>query len=260
MLEFFWGALLIPDSVEVAIRMRWFYTLSIAALLGLVGVVQASEVAPANTVKNPDPWMGLNRGINSFNTVLDDAVLRPVAKGYRWIMPDPFEQGVSNVFDNLQTPGIALNQILQGKPGDSANDIGRFLLNSTFGVLGLFDVASQLGFRQHQEDFGQTLVKWGVPQGPYFIIPLRGPSTVTAATGMIFDAFTNPIRLINDRTVRYSVYALYFIDLRQRLLSAEALVSGDEYLFIRDAYLQSRTFAINDGVIEDDPFMDFEDF
>lgn len=215
----------------------------------------------ARPAKNPDPWIGMNRKLWSFNEVLDNAILTPIARGYQAIMPDLLEEGISNFFDNLEVPATALNQILQGKPGAMASDLGRFGLNSTVGVLGLFDVATRAGLPQHDEDFGQTLSVWGLPQGPYFMIPIRGPSTVTAAGGMFVDALTNPIAYIKNVRVRNVTYALYFLDLRQRLLSAEVLITGDEYLFVRDAYLQRRDYLINDGAFEDDPFMDdFEDF
>ncbi len=211
--------------------------------------------------KDPDPWIGMNRSIWAFNDGLDKAILTPIARGYRAVLPDLIEEGVSNFFDNLQVPGTALNQILQGKPRPMFSDVGRFLLNSTVGVLGIFDVATRAGLPQHDEDFGQTLAVWGIPQGPYFMIPIRGPSTVTAAGGMFVDAFTNPIGYIKNVPVRNVTLALYFLDLRKRLLAAEVLVSGDEYLFIRDAYLQRRDYLISDGQLEEDPFMDdFEDF
>lgn len=219
----------------------------------------SSVFSPA--AKDPDPWIRMNRSIWAFNDGLDTAILSPIARGYRAVMPDLFEEGISNFFDNLQVPGTALNQILQGKPQAMFSDLGRFAFNSTVGVLGLFDVATRAGLPQHDEDFGQTLAVWGVAQGPYFMIPIRGPSTVTAAGGMLVDAFTNPIGYIEDVGVRNTVLALYFLDLRKRLLAAEVLVSGDEYLFVRDAYLQRRDFLISDGAVEDDPFMDdFEDF
>lgn len=223
----------------------------------------ATAAQPSAKAADPDPWIGMNRNLHGFNDVLDKNILRPIARGYAWIMWDPLQRGVSNFFDNLQTPGVAINQLLQGKPGSSANDAGRFLVNSTIGILGLLDVASGFGMPQHDEDFGQTLVVWGIPQGPYFVIPIRGPSTVTATAGLFVDALTNPIRFVKNVPTRYVMYGLYFIDLRSRLLGAEALVSGDEYLFIRDAFLQGRTFQINDGSFEEDPFLDdfeFEDF
>jgi len=258
-----------PDA---PIRQRSVRLLSLVVLLASVCDLAASttddvddegfeaEATGSSAYRDPDPWIGMNRGIYGFNDRLDRWFLKPVARGYRKVMPDPFEDGVSNFFDNLQTPGIALNQFLQGKPGAGFNDVGRFLVNSTLGVAGLFDVASRFGMIEHEEDFGQTLAYWGIPQGPFFVIPVRGPSTVTYAVGMIGDAFTNPIQFVENVALRNSLYGLYFVDLRKRLLSAEELISGDEYLFIRDAYLQRREYLVNDGAFEEDPFEDFEDF
>jgi phospholipid-binding lipoprotein MlaA len=219
----------------------------------------AASVLP-HAARDPDPWIGMNRSLWGFNDALDRVLLRPIARGYRAITPDLLEEGISNFFDNLQVPGTALNQLLQGKPRQMVSDVGRFAVNSTFGVLGVFDVATRTGLPQHDEDFGQTLAVWGIPQGPYFMIPIRGPSTVTYAGGMFVDALTNPIRYVRNVRVRNVTYGLYFLDLRKRLLTAEVLVSGDEYLFIRDAFLQRRNFLIRDGEFEEDPFMDFDDF
>ena len=225
----------------------------------LAELPDAASVIDRPTV-DPDPWIGMNRSLWKFNDGLDRLLLRPIAKGYRAITPDIVEEGISNFFDNLQVPGTALNQLLQGKPREMFNDAGRFAVNSTFGVLGIFDVATGTGLPQHEEDFGQTLAVWGVPQGPYFMIPIRGPSTVTHAGGMFVDALTNPIRYIRNVRVRNVTYGIYFLDLRKRLLTAEVLISGDDYLFVRDAFLQRRDFLIRDGVFEDDPFMDLDDF
>ncbi len=210
--------------------------------------------------KDPDPWIGMNRFLWAFNDGLDRIILRPVARGYKAILPDLMEEGVSNFFDNLEVPGTALNQLLQGKPRRMFSDAGRFALNSTLGVAGVFDVATGFGLPQHHEDFGQTLQVWGVPQGPFIMIPIRGPATVTHVGGMIVSGFTNPVSYLRDARTRNVIYGLHFLDLRKRLLSAEVLISGDEYLFIRDAYLQRRDFLVRDGVFEEDPFMDFDDF
>lgn len=249
--------------MSLAVWMTLFVSSDIAAQESSESIAElprAESVIP-RPAKDPDPWIGMNRKLWSFNEVLDNAILTPIARGYRAVMPDLLEEGISNFFDNLQVPGTALNQLLQGKPGSMVSDLGRFGLNSTVGVLGLFDVATGAGLPQHDEDFGQTLAVWGVAQGPYFMIPIRGPSTVTATGGMFVDALTNPIRYIRNVPVRNTTYALYFLDLRKRLLSAEVLVSGDEYLFVRDAYLQRRDYLIRDGAFQEDPFMDdFEDF
>jgi phospholipid-binding lipoprotein MlaA len=212
----------------------------------------------ASTVKNPDPWQGLNRKIFGFNKFLDRWILKPVAKTYDWVLPDPLQRGVGNVFDNLLTPWVAANQFMQGKPRHGLSDLARFGLNTTLGLAGVFDVASHGGIRKHEEDFGQTLVVWGVPLGPYIMIPVLGPSTATMAAGRVADSYANPIRYIDDVPTRNAVLALYIINQRAQLLEAESLVSGDEYLFIRDAYLQRRQFLIDDGKVEEDPFLDEE--
>ena len=219
----------------------------------------AGSVLPAPE-KDPDPWIGLNRGVWAFNDGLDRIFLRPIARGYRAIVPDLLEDGISNFFDNLEVPGTALNQILQGKPGRMVSDVGRFTVNTTIGVLGFFDVASGLGMPQYAEDFGQTMVFWGMPQGPYIMIPIRGPATITHAGGMLVTGLTNPLLLIRDSSTRNILWGFSFLDHRKRLLSAEVLISGDEYLFVRDAYLQRREYLVRDGEIEEDPFLDFEDF
>lgn len=216
-----------------------------------------SDDSPA-TPGNADPWEGFNRKVHSFNDFLDRWVLKPVAKSYDWVMPDPLQRGVSNAFDNLLTPWVAANQFMQGKPRHGLSDLARFGLNTTLGLAGFIDVASKGGIAKHEEDFGQTLVVWGLPLGPYLVLPLRGPSTVTTAGGFVVDSFANPIRYVEDDTTRYGLLALYIIDTRARLLEAESLVSGDEYLFIRDAYLQRRQFLIDDGQVEEDPFLDEE--
>lgn len=208
---------------------------------------------------DPDPWSTMNRLTYRFNDRLDTWFLRPVARGYDRVMPEPLQRGLSNVFDNLGEPSVVINQVLQGKLKEGASDFGRFLINSTIGIGGLFDVAYRMGLLEHDENFGQTLAVWGVPRGPYLIIPLRGSATVTHACGMIVDAFTNPMRFIRPIRARSVTYGLYYVDLRTRLLGMDALISGDEYLFIRDAYLQQRDYLIKDGEIEDDPFLD-DDF
>ncbi len=248
-----WRGLVVLVLLAAGAEVRAEAAQDLSALPDAASVLERPEV-------DPDPWIGMNRSLWSFNDGLDRMILRPIARGYRAIMPDLAEEGVSNFFDNLQVPGTALNQLLQGKPKQMINDVGRFAVNSTFGILGVFDVATKTGLPQHEEDFGQTLAVWGVPQGPYFMIPIRGPSTVTHAGGMFVDALTNPIRYIQNVRVRNVTYGLYFLDLRKRLLTAEVLISGDEYLFVRDAFLQRRDFLIRDGQFEDDPFMDFDDF
>jgi phospholipid-binding lipoprotein MlaA len=203
--------------------------------------------------------MSFNRGVFGFNKFLDRWILKPVAKTYDFILPDPLQRGVSNAWDNIFTPWVAVNQFLQGKPRHGMSDFARFGINTTAGLGGFIDVAARNGIPKHQEDFGQTLVVWGFPVGPYLVIPLRGPSTVTYGAGIIVDSYANPIRYVDHVPTRNTLLALYFIDQRARLLDAESLITGDEYLFIRDAFLQRREFLVNDEQVEEDPFLD-DDF
>jgi phospholipid-binding lipoprotein MlaA len=210
--------------------------------------------------ENQDPWEGFNRKVFAFNDSVDGAVLKPLAKGYRAITPDPVEQSVGNVFSNLAEVKNVLNSVLQGKPKEALHDSGRFLVNSTLGILGLFDVAETFGLEQSDgEDFGQTLAVWGVSEGPYLVLPFFGPSSVRGLAGMPVDSLTDLVNQIDDVPTRNSLMALELLDLRASLLDVEGLASGDKYLFFREAYLQRREFLVNDGVVEDDFFDDFED-
>ena len=217
----------------------------------------ATLIAPS-TFAAGDPWEKMNRGVFGFNDWADRSLLRPVAKGYVRITPSFVQQGVSNFFDNVGTPAVALNQLLQRKPRLALSDLGRFVVNTTVGIGGLFDVGSRVGLLEHDEDFGQTFAVWGVREGNYLVLPLLGSSSIRNATGRVFDWAVNPMRFLSDPEVYYAM-ALSTVDLRAELLSVDQLVTGDEYLFLRDTYQQRRQFLINDGVIEDDPFAD-DDF
>lgn len=226
-------------------------------LLGLVCLLLLAP-AVAQEAVDPDPWEKLNRPIFVFNERLDQLLLKPAAKGYQFIMPDPAEQGVSNFFSNLRDANATINALLQGRPDGAARAVGRFLLNSTVGVLGIFDVATPLGVEPYRTDFGHTLAMWGLPSGPYVMVPMLGPRTVRSGTGSVFDAFTSVEAGIDDVAVRNSLVGLDLVSSRATLLKAEDLMSGDRYIFIRDAYLQQRRALINGGVVEDD-FSDFGD-
>jgi len=192
----------------------------------------------------------------AFNDTIDGAILKPVAKGYVRVLPAPLRTGVGNVFANLWTPTTIINQFLQGKPDEGVRDIARFLVNSTFGVLGIFDVASRSGLEKDVEGFGQTLAVWGVPSGPYLVVPFIGPSGFRDGAGDIAGLYTYPLAYA-DNELRYPAFATEFIHQRAQLLSAEKLVGGDRYLFIRDAYLQRRADLVRDGEAGDsDPFLD----
>jgi phospholipid-binding lipoprotein MlaA len=219
---------------------------SVALLsLFLVGCATAP-----NAKKDPrDPFEGFNRASYKFNDGLDRAILKPVAKGYKAVTPDFVESGVSNFFSNLTQPGVIINDLLQGKFKASLNDSGRFLLNTTVGIGGLFDPASAAGLDRNDEDFGQTLGKWGTPSGPYLMVPFFGPSTVRDGFGSGVDAFTNPTRYVERDAIRYGLMGMDLIDARARRLPLEDTLNQayDKYTFIKNAYLQQREFAVKDG-------------
>ncbi len=203
-----------------------------------------------------DPWQGFNRKVYAFNDFADRWVLKPVAKGYKAVTPRIVRRGVGNFFSNLTYPLVAVNQFLQGKFHLGASDTGRFIVNTTLGIGGLFDPATGAGLRQHEEDFGQTFARWGVASGPFIVLPFLGPSTVRDGFGSAVNYAAQPVRyVIEDEKTRYALAALYFIDTRASLLDAEQLMGGDKYTFMRDAYLQRRDFLIHDGEVGDDDFL-----
>ena len=206
-----------------------------------------------------DPLKDLNQKTHNLNQTLDLQVASPVARFYKRITPDFIEIGVTNFTQNVEDLSIGFNNILQGKIKSGFSDLGRFTLNSTIGIAGFLDIATDMGLEKHDEDFGQTLAVWGVPDGPYLVLPGLGPSTMRDTLAMIPDAFLTPLWLIDHDRTSYSLTAIDLIDTRARYLGLESVVIGDEYLFYRDAYLQSRQFEIKDGEVEDD-FDDFDDF
>lgn len=226
-----------------------------------ISAAAASE-GERDTKETGDPWERGNRVVYSVNDAGDRWVVKPLAKAYNRL-PAPIRRGLHNMFENLGEPRTAINQFLQGKPRKGMEDTTRFLINSTFGLLGWFDLATRNGLPRNEEDFGQTFAVWGIGSGPFVMLPGLGPSTVTDTVGTALDFFTNPIELIESDWQIYAIRGVDVIDTRAELLSVEEVISGDRYLFLRDAYLQRRTFMINDGVIEaeDDPFLDdFDDY
>jgi phospholipid-binding lipoprotein MlaA len=230
---------------------------------GLLLAAAATMGACASNAErsNPesDPWEPMNRGIYKFNNTLDRAITRPIAIGYRAIMPTFASRGVTNFSKNLRTPSSALNNFLQGKPRRGLTDIARFLFNSTFGIGGLIDVASDSGLEVYEEDFGQTLAVWGVPDGPFVVIPLLGPFTLRDGVALPVNVYTDLLIHYDNSSVRDRLYALRFIDLRARLLTVDKLLedSKDPYITIRESYLQNRIYQIYDGdPPEDDDFYD----
>jgi len=209
-----------------------------------------------------DSWQGLNRGIYKFNDGLDRAVIKPTARGYKKVTPQWFRASVGRVFANLTYPATMVNQLLQAKPKLFLQDTCRFVTNSVIGLGGIFDVADKFGLPAHDEDFGQTLARWGVPSGPYLVLPLLGPSTVRDAPARIGDYFLGVLRYTDISTpVVWGARALEAIDARAGLLSSEATLQSayDRYGVVRDAWLQRREYLIYDGSPPEEKIEEFED-
>lgn len=238
-----------------------FLTL-VAALSACAANPQKSETPDAEvTVPEKDPWEGFNRKVFVFNDTVDRFFLKPVAKGYRFVTPNFMETGVTNFFDNVGEVPNALNNVLQWKWSKAGNSTGRLLINTTVGIGGLIDVARHAGLQKLEaESFGQTLSYWGVSEGPYVILPFLGPATMTDTVAMPADWFMDPLSYAENNEVRYGLKALDIVQTRASLLDAEKLISGDKYVFIREAYLQRREYLVNDGQVEDDFGGDLEDF
>lgn len=227
------------------------------ALLSII-VGACLLLAPALQAED-DPLEAINRPVFVVNDVLDRWALRPIAKGYDFVMPAPAQRGVSNFFANLYDVTSTLNAVLQWRWEGASQSGGRFLVNSTLGVAGLFDVATPMGIRPYRTDFGQTLALWGVPEGPYLMLPLFGPRTFRSGTGTLVDTFALSVPpYVDNRSLRNSIWGLELVHGRARLLGSDELISGDRYIFVRDAYLQQRAAFVNDGELQDD-FSDFED-
>lgn len=230
-------------------------TILLLLLILPLSLAQAQAIAED---ENIDPLESINRPIFAFNNGLDKFLVRPLAQTYQFVMPDIGERGVGNFFANLYDFNATFNALLQWELEGAAQSSGRFLVNSTAGILGLIDVATPIGIRPFRTDFGHTLAVWGAESGPYLMVPFFGPRTVRSGTGTIVDVYASPQAFINDVRLRNTLYGLELIDGRARLLKAEELLSGDEYIFVRDAYLQQREFFVNGGVV-DDNFSDYED-
>ena len=206
-----------------------------------------------------DPFQEINQKTHNFNLVLDKQLATPVARIYKKVTPDLVEKSITNFTHNIEDLSIAINNILQGKINNGISDLLRFTINSSLGVLGFFDVASNLGFEKHDEDFGQTLATWGIGAGPYIVLPGLGPSNLRDTLSMLPDAFLTPLYIIDHDRTSYSLTAIDIVETRARYLGLESVVIGDDYLFYRDAYLQSREFDILDGEVSEE-FDEFDDF
>ncbi|MCH8135768.1 MAG: VacJ family lipoprotein [Proteobacteria bacterium] len=219
-----------------------------AGLLGTAASAQSQQAI--------DPFESINRQVYAFNDVTDRFLLRPAAVSYQRIFPRFIRSGIGNFFDNARYPLVFINQFLQGKVATGFQDTARFLVNSSIGIAGFLDVATELGLAKNAEDFGQTLGVWGVGTGPYVVVPFWGPATFRDGLGDIADFYAELPTYIDHVPTRNTITAVSFVVRRQRLLAAERILSGDKYLFIRDAYLQQRQFLVTDGEDLSDPFLD----
>ena len=206
-----------------------------------------------------DPWEPLNRSVFEFNEGLDAYVLKPVVTGYRFILPEFVRDGIYNVFSNYKDIYTALNNVLQGKPSYAFNDLMRVVVNTTMGLGGLIVLATPGGLEKHNEDFGQTLGVWGVPSGPYVVLPFFGPSSVRDTFGTVADIQTDYLfQYIDDVGLRNGVTALRVVNARNTYFEAGDLLDGaaiDKYSFMRDAYIQRREYQINEGREDEEPVM-----
>jgi len=227
-----------------------------------IGSILLTGCATAPTQQFQDPFENTNRDLYKFNEGVDKVVLKPAGQAYAYVMPDILEEGVGNFFDNLSYPNTVINQFLQGKGEEGLAAIGRFGVNSTLGIGGIFDVASGIGLKADREDFGQTLSAWGVGSGPYLVVPVLGGTTLRDGVGQIAALPLLPQNWGgNGGNLVLGLAAGSAVETSASLLDARKLVTGDRYLFTRDAYTQRRQFLIADGVQEEeDPFLDdFED-
>jgi len=225
-------------------------TLFAVLLAGCAGT-QSRNTDPEN-----DPWEGYNRKVFAFNEGMDK-VVRPVAVAYDRITPDPVQRGVGNFFRNLDAPVTYVNQVLQGKFKQSLATIGRFLANSTFGLFGFIDIASQMGIPFYNEDLGQTLATWGYNDSRYLMLPFFGPSTFRDGTGRLADSFYHPVGRVFHGSNRWGLWIFRGIDTRARYLDQDAELDSayDPYVLMRDVWMQNREYQIYDG---DPPMMDYD--
>jgi phospholipid-binding lipoprotein MlaA len=209
-------------------------------------VADSTLPAPATMPSSYDPWEPLNRRVHAFNNAVDRRIATPLARAYVAVVPRPARLGVSNFFNNLGQPVSAVNALLQGKPGQAGASLGRFLVNATLGVAGVFDPATRFNIPNRSEDFGQTLGVWGWKTSRYVELPLFGPRTVRDTFGLVGDAPLSPVRQVNDSGTRFFLQGLQLVDLRTQLFALDSLREGatDEYALFRDSWLQRRNYQI----------------
>jgi len=229
-------------------------------LLGLASLLVACASIPAGVEPSPnDPWEPFNRSVFEFNEGLDAYVLKPVVAGYRFVLPEFVREGIYNFFSNYNDIYTALNNLLQGKPDHAASDLMRVVVNTTFGLGGLIDMATPGGLEKHKEDWGQTFGVWGVPSGPYVVLPFFGPSSVRDTFGTVADLESDYLfKYVKNIGVRNSVTGLRVVNTRNTYYEAGDLLDGaaiDKYSFMRDAYIQRREYQIHEGREDEEPLM-----
>jgi phospholipid-binding lipoprotein MlaA len=229
-------------------------------LLGVVGTMVGCASIPAGVEPSPhDPWEPFNRSVFEFNEGLDTYVLKPVVTGYRFVLPEFVRDGIYNFFTNYSDIYTALQNLLQGKPDYAFSDVMRVVVNTTFGLGGLIDMATPGGLPKHKEDWGQTFGVWGIPSGPYVVLPFFGPSNVRDTFGTVADIESDYLlSYVKDIGLRNSITGLRVVNARNTYYEAGALLDGaaiDKYSFIRDAYIQRRKYQINEGRDDEEPLM-----
>lgn len=222
-----------------------------ASALALFALLTGCATVPPNAGQDPrDPLESFNRQVFAFNEGLDKVVLKPLAQVYDKVLPVPVQDCLSNGFSNLREPSNAFNNLLQGKAAEAVSDVCRFAVNTTVGLLGCFDVASRMGLERHREDFGQTLGKWGLGQGPFLVLPLFGPSSIRDGAGLGVETVLDVNFWVENVSVRNTIFGVRTVNARDELLKSDDLISGaalDKYTFIRDGYLQRRRNQVYDG-------------
>jgi phospholipid-binding lipoprotein MlaA len=220
------------------------------ARLGRSVALALALSACASTGNPRDPLEPINRGIYHFNDGVDHLIVKPAAEIYRGVLPQFVRTGISNFFSNIGDVIVALNNLLQGKVAEAGSDVARVAVNTTVGILGFLDVATELGLEKHNEDFGQTLGYWGIGEGPYLVLPFLGPSTLRDTVGLVVDYKTNPVTYVDPNRDRNALYGLWFLSRRAELLETTRILETaalDPYEFVRDAYLQRRRNLVYDG-------------
>jgi phospholipid-binding lipoprotein MlaA len=226
-----------------------------ASLLAIACLTQfgCASLPPGSKRDPRDPWERVNRTTFKVNIALDHAIARPIARGYEKVTPRPVRTGVSNFMENLFYTITIANDLLQLKFKPFAQDTGRFVMNTTVGIGGLFDPATKVGLPKNQEDLGQTFGYWGAKPGPYFVIPLLGPSDVRDGIGRVGDNYLSPLQYVRNNYIKYSLYGVELVDTRYRLLPQDKILDEafDPYTLLKNAYLQRRQYLVTDGKVSD---------